>query len=52
MSAIKDDLGNTIRHEKSIADQLNKHFVKVGPNLLNNFPLEPIDSEFNLSKIK
>ena len=38
MSAIKDDLGNTIRHEKSIADQLNKRFVKVGPNLWNNFP--------------
>ena len=30
ISAIKDDLGNTIHDEKLIADQLNKYFIEIG----------------------
>ena len=38
ISAIKDDLDNTIHDEKLIADRLNKYFVELGPNLSNNLP--------------
>ena len=60
ISAIKDDLDNTIHDEKLIADKLNKYFVEVGPNLSNNLPpssrdfseyLEPVDCVFNFSNI-
>ena len=60
VNAIKDDLDNTIHDEKLIADQLNKYFVEVGPNLSKNLTpgpknfseyLEPVDYEFNFSKI-
>ena len=60
ISAIKDDLDNTIHDEKLIADRLNKYFVEVGPNLSNNLPpgsgdfseyLEPVHCVFNFSNI-
>ena len=38
ISAIENDLDNTIHNEKLIADRLNKYFVEVGPNLSNNLP--------------
>ena len=60
ISAIKDDLDNTIHDEKLIADRLNKYFVEVGSNLSNNLPpgsgdfseyLEPVHCVFNFSNI-
>ena len=60
ITAIKDDLGNTIHDEKLIADRLNKYFVQVGPNLSNKFPasprdfseyLYPVDCEFQFHTI-
>ena len=60
ISAIKDDLDNTIHDEKLIADRLNKYFVEVGPNLSSNlspgsrdfceYP-EPVHYVFNFSNI-
>ena len=60
ISAIKDDLGNTIHDEKLIADQLNKYFVEIGPKLSNKLPasprvfseyLDPVDCEFQFLMI-
>ena len=45
MSAIKGDLDNTIYDKKSIAAQLSKYFVEVGPNFSNNLP--PGDKDFS-----
>ena len=59
MSAIKGGLDNTIYDKKSIAAQLNKYLVEVGPNFSNNLTpgdkyfseyLEPAYCELNFSK--